>query len=118
MSSQNEYHERRILADLLELNGWNVSYLGANTPVSGSEDLRRLFLFACHFVTMSFNLDHTKKLIQSVRFDSDFKGMKIMVGGLVINESEDLWKRLGADGTASSAAEAVEMAKLWWEERE
>jgi methanogenic corrinoid protein MtbC1 len=65
-----------------------------------------------------FNLVHTKKLIQSVRFDSDLKGMKIMVGGLVINESEDLWKILGADGTASSAVEAVEMAKCWWEERE
>lgn len=122
LSSQNEYHElgARILADLLELNGWNVSYLGANTPVS--EVLKHLkktipFLLAIS-VTMSFNLDHTKKLIQSVRFDSDFKGMKIMVGGLVINESEDLWKRLGADGTASSAAEAVEMAKRWWEERE
>ncbi len=120
--SQNEYHElgARILADLLELNGWNVSYLGANTPVS--EVLNHLkkntpFLLAVS-VTMSFNLVHTKKLIQSVRFDSDLKGMKIMVGGLVINESEDLWKILGADGTASSAVEAVEMAKCWWEERE
>jgi methanogenic corrinoid protein MtbC1 len=121
LSSQNEYHElgARILADLLELSGWNVSYLGANTPVS--EVLKHLkknipFLLALS-VTMSFNLDHTKKLIHSIRFDNDFKAMKIMVGGLVINESEDLWKRLGADGTASSAAEAVEMAKQWWEER-
>jgi len=122
LSSQNEYHElgARILADLLELSGWNVSYLGANTPVS--EVLKHLkknlpFLLAIS-VTMSFNLDLTKKLIQSVRYDSDFETMKIMVGGLVINESEDLWKRLGADGTAESAVEAIELAKQWWEERE
>jgi len=122
LSSQNEYHElgARILADLLELSGWNVSYLGANTPVS--EVLKHLkknlpFLLAIS-VTMSFNLDLTKKLIQSVRYDSDFEATKIMVGGLVINESEDLWKRLGADGTAESAVEAIELAKQWWEERE
>ena len=107
-------------ADLLELSGWNVSYLGANTPVS--EVLKHLkknlpFLLAIS-VTMSFNLDLTKKLIQSVRYDSDFEATKIMVGGLVINESEDLWKRLGADGTAESAVEAIELAKQWWEERE
>jgi len=69
-------------------------------------------------VTMSFNLDLTKKLIQSVHNESDFETMRIMVGGLVINESEDLWKRLGADGTAESAVEAIELAKQWWKERE
>ena len=121
LSSQNEYHElgARIVADFLELKGWNVSFLGVNTPVS--EVLKLLekttpFLLAVS-VTMSFNLDSAKKLIQSIKSSRNLSGMRIMVGGLVFNESQDLWQRIGADGTANNALEAVHLAEKWWNER-
>lgn len=38
-------------------------------------------------------------------------GVKVLVGGYPFNVDLDLWRRIGADGCARDAAEAIELAK-------
>ena len=117
----NEFHETgaRMLADFLELEGWDVTFLGANTP--GEEILAFLrrhkpFLLALSVATV-FNLDQARQVIEMIRKDRDTKGIKIMVGGLALNGMPSLWRDFGADGYAADAAQAVRMAGTWWQER-
>ncbi len=102
-----------MVSDLLELDGWQVRYLGANTPM---EDLMKLLedfrpqLLAIS-VIMPFNLDEVKKLIAAIRNKESLRGIKIMVGGRVFMTVPDIWSEIGADATAGNAREAVTVAQ-------
>lgn len=81
--SVNEYHQvgARMVSDLMDLNGWNVHFLGANTPVedllemiqSNRPDLLGLSL------SIYFNLTNLHRVIQAVRLD--YPQLDIIVGG-------------------------------------
>ncbi|MDW8136586.1 MAG: cobalamin-dependent protein [Thermodesulfobacterium sp.] len=114
-SSPNEYHELggRMVADLLEMDGWDVYYLGANVPEDEVLKLVKKIkpkLIGIS-VTMPFNLERTEKLISKIR---SLKGisLKIMVGGLLFNLFPEVYLKLGADFWASDAKKAVEIAKF------
>ena len=47
------------------------------------------------------------QLIRQVREATDLKQVKILVGGRPFFVAGELWKRIGADGCAVDAAEAV-----------
>jgi methanogenic corrinoid protein MtbC1 len=114
----NEYHEigAWMVADLLERDGWHVYYLGANTPVSdvveivGNQDADICAVSAA----MPFNLTEVRKLIQCIRETDKVKKVRVMVGGLAFAAVPELWRHLGADGYASDAGRAVELAERWW----
>lgn len=117
----NEFHEAggRMLADFLEMGGWDVVFLGANTP--GEHILAVLkqhkpFLVALSVATL-FNLVHAREVIKTIRADQEMRGIRIMVGGLAFNGMPRLWRDFGADGYAADAEKAVLLADLWWEER-
>ncbi len=116
-STPNEFHEigSRMVADLLELEGWEVFYLGANTP---KEDV---FTMAKKIrpkvigisVSMPFNIDKAKDIIEQLRKDKDLKKIKVLVGGTAFNSFPELWRLIGADGWAQNAREAVELLTQW-----
>jgi methanogenic corrinoid protein MtbC1 len=113
----NELHEigARCVADLLALDGWQIKYLGANTPPD--ELIKFLFdlkpnLLALS-VTMPFNLDVTQDLITNIRNQPEMVDLKVMVGGQAFNLVPELWKITGADGYAPNAQRAVELARNW-----
>ncbi|GAB6137700.1 cobalamin B12-binding domain-containing protein [Halanaerobaculum tunisiense] len=116
----NEYHEigSRIVADSLEMDGWNVEHLGSDTP---SEDLidyiknKKPFLIGLS-VAMPFNVDKVEDTIKQIRLTSEIEDIKILVGGKVFNEHPDLWKNTGADAWAKNEEEVVKIAQKWWEE--
>ena len=118
-SAPNELHEigAHMVSDFLEAGGWDVYYLGANTPV---EEIRGLlhsqkpFLLAIS-VTMPFNLAGAKKIIEMVKGDDSLKDIKILAGGTAFNLEEGLWEKLGADGYAADAGQALELADKWYE---
>jgi len=119
-SAPNEFHEvgGYMVADFLEMEGWDVYYLGANTPVEDLRDIlldKRPFLLAVS-VTMPFNLSGVKTIIETVQAEPELKGVKIMAGGMAFNGEPDLWKRIGADGWAANARDAVELAQKWYAE--
>jgi len=113
-SSPNEYHELggRIVADFLEMDRWDVSYLGANVP---EQELIKIVkktkpkLIALS-VTMPFNLEKAEKIIKSLKNMESYIP-KIMVGGIAFNIMPDLYKTVGADFWAKDAKEAVEIAR-------
>ncbi len=120
-SAPNEFHSLGgwMVSDLLEMDGWEVRYLGPNTP---KEELVKLIKqIQPHLLSISivmpFNLDRTQETIETIRRDPELQSTRIMVGGLVFQNAPELWKRLGADGYAPNAREAVALARQWWNPR-
>ncbi|MCC3145157.1 cobalamin-dependent protein [Halanaerobium sp. Z-7514] len=121
-AAANEYHEigSRIIADSLEMDGWDVEHLGADTPVEALIDFLKMqqpTLLGLS-VSMAFNLDNLNETIAKIKSKPELKDLKIMVGGKIFNENPELWKKTGADTWAKDGEEAVEIAKKWWEKKE
>ena len=104
-----ELHElgARMLCDLLELEGWNTIYLGANVPSTGVLEVLRdngcdiLALSA----SMTFHLGAVRDVITTVR--AARPQTKIMVGGYAFRIAPTLWREVGADYWASNASDAI-----------
>jgi methanogenic corrinoid protein MtbC1 len=110
-----EFHEvgGRMVADLLEVDGWDVRYLGAGTP---AEDLGSLcasegVAFAALSVTMHYNLGAAALTVDAIRRVSPRTG--ILVGGAAFAGNPEFWAAIGADSYASDAIQAVEAARRW-----
>jgi methanogenic corrinoid protein MtbC1 len=120
-AAPNEFHEigARMVADLLEIDGWDVIYLGANTPrneiVTMVERMNPFIL--CISAAVAFNLDKAEQTIAALRSNRLTNKVKIMAGGLAFNAVADIWRDLGADGHAADAVAAVRLAGSWWERR-
>ncbi len=120
-SGPNEFHEvgARMLADYMEMEGWDTTYLGANTP---AEELLAIlkqhepFMVAISVATV-FNLKHARQAIEMIKADPKTRNIKIMVGGIAFNSMPLLWLDVGADGYAEDADKGVRAANIWWEER-
>ena len=110
----DELHELgiRMVADLLELNGWDTIHLGSNTPVLEILQIieeKNIDVLAIS-VTLPNQLEESKSLISAVRENDGLSRVKIMVGGRLFIQNNDLWQKIGADGFASDAKEAVKVA--------
>jgi signal transduction histidine kinase/methanogenic corrinoid protein MtbC1/CheY-like chemotaxis protein len=109
-----ELHEvgLRIVADLFEADGWDTLYLGANVPAGSvvqavGQHRPDLLLIS---VTMAFHLPGVEQLIAQVRSSEAGQTVKVMVGGYPFNVDPELWRRVGADGHAPDAGEALDVA--------
>lgn len=121
-ASANEFHEigARMVADMLEMDGWDVSYLGANTPIQDMLSMLETVKpdILCLSVTMVFNLPRVQELIQAVRKESTFDAIHIMVGGHAVSLSGSSLDSLGADAVESSALGSIRTAARWWNEKQ
>ncbi|MFO7832461.1 MAG: cobalamin-dependent protein [Desulfuromonadaceae bacterium] len=105
-AAPDEFHETGawMVSDMLEHDGWQVRYLGANTP---AEDLiKMLKSFHPHLlalsVTMPFNLYKAQEVIRSIKSEAGLKDLYIIVGGNAFSQSKDLWRKTGADAWAAN----------------
>ncbi len=110
----DELHELgiRMVADLLELNGWDTIHLGSNTPAAEVLNLledKKIDLLALS-ATLPDQLEQSKNLISAVRKNKKLSHLKIIVGGKLFMENDNLWQKIGADGFARDAKEAVKVA--------
>lgn len=109
-----ELHELgiRMVADFMEIQGWETFYSGANTPQSSV--LKTIEDFQPHVLgisaTMSFHVDNVQQLIESIHQAFPENPPKLMVGGYPFIVDQELWQRIGADGFARNAKEAVTVA--------
>lgn len=119
-AAPNEYHEvgARMVSDQLEMDGWQVEYLGANSPTVDLIDLLRQKkpFFLGIAAVIPFNIEGIRRIIESMKTDEELKQIKIMVGGLVFAHEPELWRQIGADGCAGDGAQAVTLAREWWEQ--
>jgi methanogenic corrinoid protein MtbC1 len=110
-ASPGELHELgpRIVADLLEIQGWDVYFTGANTPVEDLvgmvRDLKAPFL--CLSTTLSFNLTQVKSVIDRVKASGLDPVPRVIVGGQAYYSDPMLWRRLGADAEARTPDQAL-----------
>jgi methanogenic corrinoid protein MtbC1 len=120
-AAPNEYHEvgARMVSDQLEMAGWQVDYLGANSPATDLLKLLRQeppFLLGFSIV-VPFNVEDVHRIIEEIRADKVLKNLKILVGGPIFALEPELWRKIGADGYATNGGQAVELARQWWEEK-
>jgi methanogenic corrinoid protein MtbC1 len=114
-----ELHEigMRMVVDLLEMEGWDTFYLGADTPhdavIQQVVDVKADLLAVS--VTLANHVDQAAKLIDRLRGDPRCAATKVLVGGLPFNFSPDLWSRVGADATAPDAQGAADAATRLFE---
>ncbi len=99
----------RMVSDLLYLDGWDVDFLGADTPAE--ELIQHCKLVNAQLVGLSVSdpayLDVAKQTIQKLR--SALPDLKIIIGGRAImnNNSE----KIGADVVVSDGSQAVAEAR-------
>jgi methanogenic corrinoid protein MtbC1 len=117
----DELHELgiRMIADFFELDGWDSHFLGANTPAESIVETvaeTRADVLGIS-VTITYHIDQARRIIEQLRSRPDLSGVKILVGGYPFNLDPELWKKVGADGTAATADGAIEKARELVEER-
>jgi methanogenic corrinoid protein MtbC1 len=103
----------RMLADFLEMAGWDTFFLGADTPISGT--LQQVAERAPHVLAISasmpFHVQAVADLIAATR--AAVSPPRILVGGAPFNSLPGLWKDVGADGCARDAAEVIAVVGAW-----
>ena len=108
----------RIVADLLEADGWGVTYIGASTPAADILSLAgslQPHLIGIS-VTMPFTLPQVAKLIRDLRALAPPEDARVLVGGWLLVLDPELWRILGADGGSAHAGGAVDAAAALWRE--
>jgi MerR family transcriptional regulator, light-induced transcriptional regulator len=109
-----ELHEigARMLCDMLEMEGWNTIYLGANVPAAGivqvlqDNDCDLLAISA----SMTFHIRAVREMIATVR--SAAPKTTILVGGYAFKIAPNLWRDVGADHCAQHAFEAMSLLNV------
>lgn len=110
-ASPGEYHEvgTRIVADLLEVNGWDVYCTGASTPTARIIALleRTQAAFLCISTTLPSSLPAVADLIANVRAAGLRPMPRILVGGQAYRADPTLWQHVGADYLGHTASEGL-----------
>ncbi len=118
-AAPNEFHEigPRMVADLLEIDGWNIDYTGANVPAPDlvSMAVERKPFFIAISIGMPFNIDRADSLIRQIRAEKALRNTKIMLGGYSLATNPQLRKLMDLDGCGDSASDAVKLAAEWWD---
>ncbi|MBF0234803.1 MAG: cobalamin-dependent protein [Desulfamplus sp.] len=90
-SVEDEPHQigSKMVADILELNGWNAICLGANTPIEELINFTKEIKPDLVGLSMSvyFHMETLKKTLQLL--NENFKEMPLIVGGQALRQSGD-----------------------------
>lgn len=118
-ATPGELHEigARMVADLLEIDGWDVHFTGANTPVESLITLLQTHKvrFLLLSTTLVSHLDQVIELIRLVRSANLDPTPKILVGGQAYAPDPGLWRTVYADAIAGTAQSAKTVLDDWAE---
>jgi MerR family transcriptional regulator, light-induced transcriptional regulator len=107
----------RMVADLLESEGWQVDCLGANMPTvdlvehAVDEMGRQQFHLIALSASTGLAVRAIAGAIEALRAASPESRTPVMVGGGVFALVPDLWKVVGADRCATNASDSVRVAR-------
>lgn len=106
-----ELHEigGRMLADIFQLRGWDALFVGANTPVTAIVQLAAEHRADVVAVSATFGT-HVPLVRDVVGRLRETSTARVIVGGRPFLLLPDLWRDMGADGTAEDAVAAVVLA--------
>lgn len=99
----------RMVTDFFEIEGWDTYLLGSNTPTESILDFIKkhnidLVAISC---TMDYHINAVENIIKTIRLCDYIKPIIIIVGGQGFHHDPLLWRKIGADGVANSALEAI-----------
>ncbi len=112
---EGEFHQlgAHMAADILDFDGWDVRFLGANVPqddIMLAIDTHKARLVGLS-ATMLFSTSKLSALIEQIK--RLFPSTRILVGGsLVVNRFIDPVE-MGADAGAASSLQGREIARGW-----
>ena len=113
--SPNELHEvgSRMIGDMLELNGYDIVYLGSNSSENEIIDtiITKNIDVVLISTTIVANINLVKKLISKIRHNIRQKELKIFVGGQAYSVDEKLVEEVGADCYISCSNKLLEVLK-------
>lgn len=96
-----ELHEIgiRMVCDLLEMDGYDTYYLGANMPTHDIIDYayKKGADAILLSVTLTTHLNILKNMIKDIKMDERLSNVKVIVGGRPFLIDENLYKIVGAD---------------------
>lgn len=101
----------RMIADAFELAGWSVQYLGANTPTDalvthvGSWKPE----VVCVSASLVQQLTAVKEAVSALRAAFETNCPRIAVGGIPINQIDQIWRWTGADAWSPDAEKVVSL---------
>jgi methanogenic corrinoid protein MtbC1 len=110
---EGEQHQvgPNMVADVLESAGWDVRFLGTDTPAAGvlqAVDAHRADVLGIS-ATMLFNLPNVRRLIAEARAVPG-RNLRVILGGGAFRATPELYKELGADGVALDVRAALRLA--------
>lgn len=111
---QDEQHclAMKMFAELLESDGWKVTYIGADVPPR--DVLKYVETHNPDLVALSaatpLALKRTRELIAFIRQLPPNGTPRILVGGSVLKSDPDLWKTLGADDFSPDLSSGMDAA--------
>lgn len=102
----------KMFAELLESDGWNVTYIGGKVPER--DVLKHLKSHKTELVAVSvataLNLSRMRQLITAIRQLPLVPRPRILAGGAALLGDQNLWKTMGADAFAANLPEGLDMA--------
>lgn len=113
-SVSGELHElgTRMVCDFFEMDGWHTHYLGANVPAA--DVIKTIVQVRASVVaisaTIAYHVQSVKELIATVRRTPECRDVTVLVGGYPFKVAPELWRDVGADGSANDARGAVALA--------
>jgi len=110
---EGEQHQvgSNMVADVLESAGWDVRFLGTNTPAAGvlqAVEEHRADVLGIS-ATMLFNLPSVRRLIAEARAVPG-RNLRVILGGSAFRAAPGLYKELGAAGVALDVRAALRLA--------
>jgi methanogenic corrinoid protein MtbC1 len=113
----NEQHElgARMLAHCLELDGWEVFFLGANTPIEDFSGFVNKINpeFIALSVSMPYHLQYVQNLIDSINDSCKKNKIHVIVGGQVFKKFNEAVFCLSGAQVINDLSEAIEHVRKW-----
>ena len=108
----------RMVADVLEMDGWTVEFLGSDVPahevvmsiVDSASDERRAFHLVAASASTLLSVRAAMDLADAMNAYPEAQNVPLLVGGGVFNADDGLAEAIGATAAAGSLSEAVAAA--------
>lgn len=88
-----------MISDALQMNGWEVQFLGANTPTKSFVEhvIQNKTNIVGLSISFSYQLMAAREIIQSLREAFPTNCPKLVIGGNAVNRYPEMFKSIGAD---------------------
>ncbi|MEO7386169.1 MAG: B12-binding domain-containing protein [Gammaproteobacteria bacterium] len=100
----------RALADMYQLEGWRVLFVGSDVPMLDLPTMLAFFEADLLMLgaTLATHVPRVEQAIRSIRERCE-RPVRVVVGGAAFDEAADLWQNIGSDGYAPTIDQALDV---------